>query len=334
MTTAQYLQGAAPTQPSTTNTTNYLQGGSTLNPQQTSGNLQVTGNPMDYTQFSQPSAGVVQGATSPTTPYYDAEAAAASAAASAAEAAKAQRIAQANALKGGLTGMVNNIKSVYDAIYGDIDAVGADKTKGVQQRYNNERTAVVDQFNTDFPQIGNAYSARNTYDSSYRQDAEQGATKQFDNVQTGLATGRDEDLGAVGRFVATERAQVGADQSGLTQMQQLINASEDPDELTTLQQTLNDRINQVTASRAGMRSQDAYRAEANSLVSTADRSVGLRQNISNIVAGAAPAPLKRSVAMKLIQSSGLPEGEQQALVDDFERQLSGTTTNPEQQVVA
>lgn len=302
----QTLQGSAPSLQGSPNT------------------LQVTGNPMD---FGTQGGNTLGATTEPTTPYYDAEAAAAATA-------KAQRIAQANALKGGLTGIVNNIKSVYDAIYGDIDAVGADKVKGVNQRFNNERTAIVDQFNTDFPQIGNAYSSRNTYDSSYRQDAEQGAVKQFDNVQQGLATGRDEDIAKVGQFVATQRAGVAADKGALSSMEQLIAASEDPTELMQLQQTLNDRISQVTASRAGLRSQDAYMAEANSLVSTADRSIGLKQNISNIVAGAAPAPLKRSVAMKLIQSSGLPQGEQQALVNDFERQLSGTSVNPEQQVAA
>ena len=310
-----------------------LQGGSTTPLQGSSvslqgspNTLQVTANPMDYTSFG--SQGTTLGATTETqTPYYDAEAAAAAAA-------KAQRIAQANALKGGLTGIVNNIKSVYDAIYGDIDAVGADKSRAVTNRYNKENTAIVDQFATEFPQIGNAYSARNTYDSSYRQDAEQGATKQFNNMQDTLATGRDEDLAKVGQYVATERAQVGADKSALSQMEQLIAASEDPDELTQLQQTLNQKIAEVTASRAGMRSQDAYRAEANALVSTADRTQGLKQNLSNIISGAAPAPLKRSVAMKLIQSSGLPAEQQQALVNDFERELSGTSTNPEQQVAA
>lgn len=302
----------------------YLQGGSGISLQGSPNTLQVTANPQkqNLTFGNTATLGAVD--TKPnTTPYYDAEAAA-----------KATRIAQANALKGGITGIINNIKGVYDAIYGDIDAVGADKSKSVTNRYNKESTALVDQFATEFPQIGNAYSARNTYDSSYRQDAEQGAQKQYNNMQDTLALGRDEDLAKVGQYVATQRAQVGADKSALSQMEQLIAASEDPAELQQLQQTLNQKIADVTASRAGMRSQDSYRAEADALVSTADRTQGLMQNLSNIIAGAAPAPLKRSVGMKLIQSSGLPADQQQVLVNDFERQLSGESTNPEQQVVA
>lgn len=302
----------------------YLQGGSGISLQGSPNTLQVTANPQtqDLTFGNTATLGATTD-TPNTTPYYDAEAAA-----------KAQKIAQANALKGGLTGIINNIKGVYDAIYGDIDVVGADKSRAVTNRYNKENTALVDQFATEFPQIGNAYSARNTYDSSYRQDAEQGATKQFNNMQDTLALGRDEDLAKVGQYVATQRAGVAADKSALSQMEQLIAASEDPAELQQLQQTLNQKIAEVTASRAGLRSQDSYRAEADALVSTADRTQGLKQNLSNIIAGAAPAPLKRSVAMKLIQSSGLPAEQQQVLVNDFEKELSGTSTNPEQQVVA
>ena len=300
----------------------YLQGGVGTTLQGSPNTVQVTSNPQNLQQdFS--STGVL-GATNITqTPYYDAAAAA-----------MAQKTAQANALKGGLTGIINNIKGVYDAIYGDIDTVGADKSSAVRNRYNKESTALADQYATDFPQIGNAFAARGTYDSSYRQDAEERAKRQYSSVQDNLALGRDDDLAKVGQYIASQRASVEADRTSLQQMQDLINASEDPAELQQLQQTLNQKMNDITASRAGLRSQDSYRAEADALVSTADRTQGLRQSLSNIVEGAAPTPLKRSVAMKLIQSSGIPVDQQQALANDFDRQLFGTPANNTQQVVA
>lgn len=307
-----YLQGG----------TNTLQGGDGTSLQGSPNTLQVGADPTNL-QFGSALGATPDPATTPGGTYTDPAVAAAAA-----------KRAQAQALKGGLTGLVNNIHSVYNAIYGDLDTVGADKTKAVNQRYNTENTALVDQFNTDFPQIGNAYSARNTYDSSYRQDSEGNAVKQFGNAQDSLSQGRNEDVAKVGQYIATQRAQAGADQGTLTSIQDMINASEDPAELQQLQQTLNQRLADVTASRAGLRSQDAYMAEANSLVDTTDRSAGLRQNISNIVAGQAPAPLKRSIANKLIQSSGLPAAEQQALINDFEKQLSGDSTQPVDQQVA
>lgn len=244
---------------------------------------------------------------------------------STAAAEKAAKVAQANAMKGGLYGVINNVKSVYDAIYGDLDTVGRDKSAAVNSRYNKENTALVDQFNTEFPAIGNAYSARGTYDSSYRQDSEAGATKQYNNMQDNLVTGRDEDLSKVGQFIGGQRAQVGADKNSLDSITALINASENPDELLQLQQTLTDKLGQVQASRAGLRSQDSYRAEADSYVSTADRTAGLKQSLGNIIAGSAPAPLKRSVAGKIIQTSGLSAGEQKAAMDEFEQLLATGT---------
>lgn len=293
-----------------------LQGGSGTVLQGSSPNLQPTYNPQ------QQSVGAVQGATTQTaptqTPYYDAAAAQAAAD-------RAAKIAQANAIKGSINGIINSVRGVYDAIYGDLNTVVADKANAVTSRYNKENTALVDQFNTDFPTIGNAYSARNTYDSSYRKDSEAGAQKQFENMADDLVTTRDEDMAKVGQWGDTQRAQVGADRGTLDTMQQLIAQSEDPDQLMAYQQQIADKLNQVSASRAGLRSQAAYKASADSLVNTADRSANLRQTLGNIIQGAAPAPLKRSVATKLIQNSGLPADQQAALVDDFEKQLLNGT---------
>lgn len=291
------------------------------NPQGSMTTPQAPSSNVNLIQGSQPQiqpapAPQVQGGTTVqnTAPTYDY-------AATQAAAAAAQKAAQARALRSSINGIINNVRSVYDAIYGDLDVVGADKANAVQQRYNKENTALVDTFNTEFPTIGNAYSARNTYDSSYRKDSEAGAQKQFENMQGDLVTGRDEDIAKVGQFVATQRAQVGADRGTLDNIANLIAQSEDPEQLQTYAQQINDRLSQVQASRAGLQSQAAYRATADSLVSSADRSSGLKQTLSNIISGAAPAALKRSVAGKLIQSSGLPAEQQAALVDDFEKQL-------------
>jgi hypothetical protein len=303
----------------------YLQG-SSPNLQGSPNTLQVTANP----QTQNLTFGTPQGATDPTapatTPYYDAAAAQAAADAAA-------KAAQANAIKGAITGITNNIRSVYDAIYGDLNVVGTDKTRSVNQKYNNENTALVDQYNTDFPAIGNAYAARGVYDSSYRQDSEAGANKQFTNMQGQLQTGRAEDLAKVGQWVDQQRAQVGADNATLGGLEALIAQSTDPDQLASYQQQITQKLADLTASRAGMRSQESYAQTANSLVDSTDQSAGLRGTLSAIVQGAAPAPLKRSTAMKLIQSSGLPPEQQQALVNDFDKQLSGTTDQPVDQTV-
>lgn len=300
--------------------------GSSYNPQQTYSGLQVTANPQT-SSFSSPQGATTQSTTTGTgTTYYDQAAADAAAL-------QAQRTAQANAIKSTISGIVNSVKGAYDAIYGDLNTVGADKTRSVNQKYNNENTALVDQYNTDFPQIGNAYASRGVYDSSYRQDSEAGANKQYNNMLDQLQTGRTEDLAKVGQWVDTQRAQVGADGATLNSLEALIAQSTDPDQLASYQQQISQKLADITASRAGLRSQAAYKQTADSLVDSTDQSAGLRGTLSAIVAGAAPAPLKRSTAMKLVQSSGLPPEVQNQLISDFDKQLSGTSDQTDQTVV-
>jgi DNA-binding NarL/FixJ family response regulator len=75
-------------------------------------------------------------------------------------------------------------------------------------------------------------------------------------------------------------------------------------------------------------------AEANSLVSTADRSVGLKQNISNIVAGAAPAPQQpqqHALYMPRITTSRAAQGRRYMMKG---RELSNLGLNGQQIKIA
>lgn len=241
-------------------------------------------------------------------------------------------LAKANQLRGSITTLINNIRDVYDNIYGDVALVGQDKARAVTDRFGKETGYLTDQFNTEFPTIGNAYAARGAGSSSYRQRAEEGAIKNYDNLVDNLATGRDEDLSKVGEFVATNQATINADLAKLDNVVDRIAASTDPTELESLKAEYQNLKQDLIASRSGYQSQAAFQGQADALVSTGDRTAALQQSLNNIISGAAPSPLKQRVGMTLISQSGLSPADQELLTNDFLAQVSGTTTPTEETI--
>ena len=232
-----------------------------------------------------------------------------------------KRIAQANSLKTGITGIISNIKGVYDAIYGDVDAVGKEKVGQVDQRFDQETKSLSDQFNSQFPGIGAAYSSRGAYDSSYRGDAERAATTGYQNQVEGIGQERSTAQADVGRWVAGQQADVNANKGGLDAILSQIQSSENPDELQVLQNTLDERKRTLEASRAGLQSRDSYLAKANSLAPTNDRMAGLTASLTNVINSQVPLPPKRAIGRQLIANSGLPPAQAAQATATLDAQL-------------
>lgn len=232
-------------------------------------------------------------------------------------------VAQINAKRGQIRSIIDQIRGVYNDLYGDLEVVGADRSRAVNERFNKENTALVDEFNAEFPKIGNAFAARNASDSSYRIDRENQAIDDFGNLQSDVARARDEGLQEVGGFIASEQATINADRTNLDNIVKAISESTNEAELLAIQQQLADKVNTLRASRAGLQSRDALQSRANATLDLTDRTTGLRQTLNNIISGAAPTVLKMRVAQQVLSNSGLAPNDQQALLDEFNRQLNG-----------
>lgn len=236
-----------------------------------------------------------------------------------------QRIAQANALKSSITGLIGNIKGVYDAIYGDVSNVAADRTAQADKSHAADVNSLTGQFNNLFPQIGQGYAARGTYDSSYRGDAEKVATDEFGNEIGQLDQGYKSDLAQIGQFVAGKRADINSQKGGLDAVLQQIADSQNPDELTTLKNTLDERLRSLTASRADLGTQASYLQQLNSAVPVQNRLAPLQQTLQNVVNSAVPAPVKKAIAAQVVQQSGLGDDETKKLLADINSQIDTST---------
>ena len=247
--------------------------------------------------------------------YYDA----AAAAAAAEEAAKQARIQQS---RDAITGLVGSITGVYDALYGDINNVAKDKTAQLETKYGREIGNLTDEFNSQFPLIGQNYAGRGAYDSGYRIEAEDRATGGYKRSLGDINYNKKQDLSKLGQEIAVTQADINANKGGVQAILAQIGAINDENALTNLRNELDTKLRTVQASRAGNMSQSAYMQRLNQTVPGAARAGEIRANLQNVLKSAIPTALKRSVATQLVNGAGVDPEIAAALMGEINLQLS------------
>lgn len=301
--------------------------GNTQSVQGSSPQLQVTANPYNYSvgtvvgSMSQPQSPSIRSANTgggtPSGGGYDPYAAQRAAQAQK-EAEEAAKRAQ---LTSGIQKLIKDTMGIYDKLYGDVRGAAKSQNQLLNQRYNREVGALTDQFNQELPKIGEGFASRGAFHSSYRQGAEDNATKGFEGQIQGLGEQRAADAAKIGQFVREKEAEFGAQRSLVDQMRNELGQVEDVNELRSLQREMQQRIANLQAQRGGLGTREAYTQRLNQLAPTADRMGQLGETLSNIISGQAPAALKRSVAQQIIGSAGLSPDQERELLNQVTAQI-------------
>lgn len=239
----------------------------------------------------------------------------------------AEEAAQRSNLQKGIQKLVGEAMGVYDTLFGNLQTAGASQRQALESKYGSERQALGEQFAQEIPRIGQAFAARGAYSSSWRGRAEQTAQDKFAKQLETMQREREAAGQKLGQEVATQEAQFRAGQRGLSDVLARIPGTTDITELTALQSEIQKKINELQASSAGLQSQESFMQRFEQLTPMTDRTAQLRQTLSTIIQGEAPAPLKQSVAAQIIGSSGLTEEEQQALLAEVTAQLTPAATS-------
>lgn len=209
---------------------------------------------------------------------------------------------------------------VFQALFGDIDAVIRDRTDQTIQQFGREEQGITSQFNQDLPNLGKAFSARGLGSSDYRTDAEGRATSQFEDQLATIGDEKRQALAGIGSFGAQSKADLTADQGSLGALGSRAGEIDDVNQLLQIRDTVEAKIRDLEAKRSGLRTQGEFINGLNSVAPLQDRVASLKASITSLVNGNAPRPLKDSVANALIGNSGLGADVQQTLLENYRKE--------------
>jgi hypothetical protein len=272
------------------------------------------------TWSTSPPQAQLTGATQPNNTYANSNATGGGGTSAADAAAAAQAAAQAAAAgraRDAITGLAHSILGVYDSLYGNVNQAGADQANQVNSKYDTENTGLTNEFNQEFPTIGNSFAARGAYDSSYRQDAEGNAQQSFQDQLGQQQQGRNTDLAKIGQFVAQNRAGLDANKQGVNAILEHIGGTTDVNELSQIQNAIQQKLIDAQGQSASLGTQGGYLSQIQAIAPTQNQTASLQANLKSIIQGQANPFLKKTVGTKLIQTSGLPDAQKQQLINEF-----------------
>lgn len=225
-----------------------------------------------------------------------------------------QAMQQRSSLQSNIKNLVGQALGVYDTLYGNLGTAAASQKAQLEKQFGLQEQGMQQEFAQEMPRIGTAYAGRGAYDSSWRVNAENAARDQMLKQLQGLGLERGAQMSALGKSVAEQEAQFKVGQDALNRALAEMATITDVDKLTALQTDIQKRISELEASKAGLQSQEALTQKFQSIGGPTDRAGQVKATIDNILGGAAAPGLKQSVAAGFIQSSGLPQEEQDRLI--------------------
>lgn len=244
--------------------------------------------------------------------------------AAAAEAARiaAENAAKAAALRGEITGLVNSVKDIFNARYGQVDASVRDQTGRLNDRFGKESKDITGQVETENNKLGVAHAAGGSFDSSYRGNNVDTVTKAGKGQIEDLGTELKEDIGAIGGWATKTKAGYDAEKGAMDTLLSRIAESTDPSELTSVRNSLDAKIAQLKGQAADNNILGQNVAALNAIAPTNLRAQKLKTTLSQIVAGNADAAQKSAIANTLINNAQLSPEDEEQLLTAFQSDLS------------
>lgn len=232
--------------------------------------------------------------------------------------------ARAASLRGDISGLVGQIKDIFNSRYGKVDALAGEQTGKLNDRFANESQDLTNQIETENQKVGAAHAAGGTYDSSYRGNNVDTVTKAGQGQIRDLGQELQDNIAKIAAWVSSQKAGFDASKSGYDAIASHLAEETDPGRLTDLRNTLDAKIAELRAGNADYNTAGANAQALATIAPSSPRVVQLKTTLSQIIAGNSDPSQKAAIGKSLITNAGLSTDEQQQLLGAFTSDLSAT----------
>lgn len=219
--------------------------------------------------------------------------------------------------KGDISALIQSIGNLYDTIYGKQSATAQEQLANLEESYGKGTKALAETFAAEMPRLQASYNARGTGDSTEAMTAAYQAGKGYESQ---LESRAQELAGAktkLGEFLTTSRAGMEAQKGAYQRALQDLQASTDINELTSFKNSLDQRIAELEAQASGTMTEAGYREALSQAIPRQPDTAQLQANLTTLIQGQAAPMVKKSVGLRMIDLSGLPETTKRQLSADF-----------------
>jgi hypothetical protein len=219
-------------------------------------------------------------------------------------------------------GLMDIFERGYAAAMASIDPLAAEKANAVRGNYGKQREGLQGNFATTSQGIDDSFSARNSYDSSYRENEQNVAKSAFEEAMAGLDSSEQGDLARVGEFANTQRAELNAGRPNFN-----LGDYSSVSELLDVKAQVDEAVKNIQRTQAGLGTDSAYAANLETIAPVQEQgSTALKAQLDRLANVGAPSDTKKAIAMQAIKDSGEDPA---AWLDYFERLTQGQGSQPQ-----
>lgn len=222
-----------------------------------------------------------------------------------------------------LSGKLAAINQLYDLIYGDLATQTQSRKAEMGQQYDKQRGDLQTQYEKNQAVLPNAFAAQGTRYSSYYENAAKDAADTYSKNQDAIAQDQAAKEAQLGQSYQTALAGYQSARSGLSSFNPKFTGTQS--DLMSVQSQLDQRANELAAARAGLQTDQGYRATLNSIAPTQNMGTSaLQEQLAKITNASIPGYAKDTIAQGLIKQSG----QDPKYYQDYYEKLKGGLSTP------
>lgn len=197
----------------------------------------------------------------------------------------------------------NRLNQLFDTLLDDVDRVTTARRGELQKSYDREITESREGFTQKSDELGWSFAGRGLADSTFRQNAEEGAATQFKRALDELGRQNQSALGELGQSAAEKRAAIGADRSSLAQIN-LDELKDDVSGLTQARNQISKMIIEAQRQRSSLDTPGGYRGRLDKISPAKGQAQALRAQLDALIQSNTPQVVKDAIASGLIGNYG------------------------------
>lgn len=234
-----------------------------------------------------------------------------SGASSAASAAAAREAAQLGSLRGDSRNLISQIMAVYDALFGGLDNVARSRGADVEKQYGDQLDSTTKSYVGSIPEIEKSYAAIGAGDSTDQADAKDTAKEGFDTATKTIQKNKDDDLAAIGNYVAGQQAKWNADRGSVNRLSSRLDSTSDVGDLTDARNELETKLGSVQSDQGGLLTDQGARGTLSNITADNGRFDSVKNALDGIVKGSMSGAVKQAAVEAVTSAAGLNDEDKQ-----------------------
>lgn len=191
---------------------------------------------------------------------------------------------------------------IFSALTGAVQSLAQEKRGALEKQFATEQTQATEDFTVKGDELQRVYAGRGLGDSSYRINAVDRASQEYQRAIEDLGGQREAGLTKVGREAALANARIRADREALDAARLEGDEADDIGSLRELRDKLDARIREAEVQKVQFGTDKGFRGRLNKIAPYTGVGKNLKAALSSLINSAAPQVVKDRLASAIINN--------------------------------